>query len=142
MRFSQVCLKLALWFWRRRFLNFVNVFSRFCYYHSLEKDIVPHLYKLEFPLSWIICAKFGWNWPSGSLCFRYFVNISHWKTALPLNSNKLESILPFVSIFFAKWFLGRRWKCEKLRDGRTHRWAKIKLLYMWVLILDLIRNHI
>ena len=38
----QVWLKLALWFWRRRFLNFVNVFSPFCNYISpLEKEQGP-----------------------------------------------------------------------------------------------------
>ena len=33
----QVWLKLAQWFWRRRFLNFVNVFSLFRNYLPLEK---------------------------------------------------------------------------------------------------------
>ena len=34
----QVWLEMALWFLRRRFLNFVNVFSLFRYnYHPLEK---------------------------------------------------------------------------------------------------------
>ena len=32
----QVWLKLAQWFWRRRFLNFVNVISIFCNYFVLE----------------------------------------------------------------------------------------------------------
>ena len=34
---AKVWLKLAQWFWRRRFLNFVNVFSLFRYYLPLEK---------------------------------------------------------------------------------------------------------
>ena len=33
----QVWMKLAQWFWRRRFLNFVNVFSLFCNYLPLKK---------------------------------------------------------------------------------------------------------
>ena len=45
----QVWLKLAQWFWRRRFFNFVNVFSLFCNYLPLEKGGALHLYKLEFP---------------------------------------------------------------------------------------------
>ena len=42
-------LKLAQWFWRRRFLNFVNVFSLFHYYLPLEKGGTLHLNKLESP---------------------------------------------------------------------------------------------
>ena len=45
----QVWLKLALWFLRRRFLKFVNVFSPFPYYLPLEKGGVLHLNKLESP---------------------------------------------------------------------------------------------
>ena len=58
---------LTLWFWRRRFLNLVNVF--FCYFGN----ITPR--KRAWPFIWInlnllhtrmTCAKFGWNWSSGS----------------------------------------------------------------------------
>ena len=44
----QVWLKLAKWFWRR-FLNFVNVFSLFGYYLSLEKGGALSLNNLEYP---------------------------------------------------------------------------------------------
>ena len=43
----QVWLKLAQWFWRGRFLIFVNIYSLFCYYLPLEKGMVLHLNKLE-----------------------------------------------------------------------------------------------
>ena len=46
----QVYIKLGQWFWRRRFLNFVNVFS--LYFKNclpLEKDRVLHLNRLESP---------------------------------------------------------------------------------------------
>ena len=33
----QVWLKLVRWFWRRRFLNFANIFSLCCYYLPLEQ---------------------------------------------------------------------------------------------------------
>ena len=46
----QVWLKLAQWFWRRRFFNFVNVFSLFRNYLPLEKGGALHLNKLESPL--------------------------------------------------------------------------------------------
>ena len=110
----QVLLKLAQWFWRRRFLNFVNVFSLFRNYLYLEKDSALHfpftqecnmrslveigpmvpekkiffnffdvfsLFRHYLPtkragsIIWtnlsphhpmMHCAKFGWNWPSGS----------------------------------------------------------------------------
>ena len=45
----QICLKLAQWFWRRRFLNFVNVFSLIRNYLPLEKGGALHLNKLESP---------------------------------------------------------------------------------------------
>ena len=46
----QVWLKMAQWFWRRRFFNFVNVFSLFRNYLPLEKGGALHLNKLESPL--------------------------------------------------------------------------------------------
>ena len=45
----QVWLKLALWFWRKRFFNFVNIFSLFRNYLDLEKGGALHLKKLESP---------------------------------------------------------------------------------------------
>ena len=54
--------------WRRIFLNFVNVFSLLHHYLPLEKCVELNLNKLE---SWghhlrMLCARFGWNWPSVS----------------------------------------------------------------------------
>ena len=40
-------LKLAQWLWRRRFFNFVNVFSLFRNYLPLEKGRALHLNNLE-----------------------------------------------------------------------------------------------
>ena len=45
----QVWLKLAQWFWRRRFFNFINVFSLFHNYLPLERGGALHLNKLESP---------------------------------------------------------------------------------------------
>ena len=36
------------------------------YYLPFEKDVALHLKKLESLHPRILCAKFGWNWPSGS----------------------------------------------------------------------------
>ena len=59
-------MKLAQWFWRRKFFKFVNVFSQFRKYLPLEKGGALHFNKLESLTPKELCAKFGWNWPSGS----------------------------------------------------------------------------
>ena len=62
----QVWLKLAQWFWRRRFFYFVNVFSLFRNYLPFEKA-GPFIWTNLNPLHpGMLCAKFGWNWPIGS----------------------------------------------------------------------------
>ena len=43
-----VWLKLIKWFWRRGFLNNINVFSLFYYYLPLQIYVALHLNKLEF----------------------------------------------------------------------------------------------
>jgi hypothetical protein len=47
----QVWLELALWFWRRRFLNDHISFLRFCNYLPFEEDLALYLNKLRFPSS-------------------------------------------------------------------------------------------
>jgi hypothetical protein len=47
---GQVWLKLAQWFWRRRFLNDPTPFLHFCDYLPLKQDLTLYLNKLEFPL--------------------------------------------------------------------------------------------
>ena len=61
-------LKLALWFLRRRYLKFVNIFSLFPYYFPLEKGVALHLNKFESPLPkdilcqvWLKLAKLFLN---------------------------------------------------------------------------------
>ena len=44
-------LKLAQWFWRRRFFNIFKIISHFCYYLPLDKSVALHLSKLESPYS-------------------------------------------------------------------------------------------
>ena len=59
-------LKLAQWFWRRRFFNFINVISSFRNYLPFERGgafISTNLYPLHPRM---LCVKFGWNWLSGS----------------------------------------------------------------------------
>ena len=45
----QLWLKLAQWFWRNRFLKFVNVFSLFPYCLPFEIGGALHLNKIDFP---------------------------------------------------------------------------------------------
>ena len=99
----QVWLKLAQWFWRRRFFNFVNVFSLYRNYLPLEKDGALHLNKLESPSSkdslcqvWLKLPQWLWR-----RRFFNFVNVfSLFRNYLPvekgeaLRLNKLESPLP------------------------------------------------
>ena len=112
-------LKLTQWFWRKWFLNFVNVFSLF---------VIFSPWKRAWPFIWtnlnslhlrILCALFGWNWHCGSgkedfkissSYFLHFVIISHWKRAwlfIWTNLNSLwiglvvleRKILYFVNTF-------------------------------------------
>ena len=157
----QVWLKLDKWFWRRRFYDFVNVFSLFRNYLSLDKGVALDLNKFESPLPknvlcqvWLklaqwfcrrrflntsmyvlyfeiispsnrtgpiiltkwnplyprmIYAKFGWNLRSGSgkedflntsIYFRYFVINSPWNRAEPIWTN-LNPLYP--RMFCAKF---------------------------------------
>ena len=59
--------KLAPWFWRRKFLNFI-VYLLICNYLPLEKGRTLHLYKLESPspkgalcLVWLKLARWLWR---------------------------------------------------------------------------------
>ena len=92
----QVWLKSAKCFCRRRFFNFFNVFLLFYHYLHLEKGAVNPLHPR------ILCAKFGWNWLSGSggdffnfvSVFLLFVVISPWKWAWPLIWMNLNPLYP------------------------------------------------
>ena len=61
-----VWLKLAQWFWRRRFLHFRKYILLFHIYLPFEKGGALQLNKLESPLPKDALSKLGWNWPSGS----------------------------------------------------------------------------
>ena len=61
----QFWLKLAQWFWRRRFFNFVNEFWLFHNYLGLEKDRALHFNKLESPS------------PKNALC-QVWLKLDHW----------------------------------------------------------------
>ena len=105
----QVWLKLAQWFWRRRFLNFVNVFRYLCNYLPLEKGGALHLNKIEFQSPkdvlcqvWLKLAQWFWR--------RRFLNIVNiaMSNYLPLEMG--------VALHLKKtwFFLNPRMFCAKL----------------------------
>jgi hypothetical protein len=84
----QVWLKLALWFWRRRFLNDPTPFLHFCNYLPFEDDLALYLSNLNLLHPRIICTNFDWIWPADSgekdfkkflVYFYSFAIISPWR---------------------------------------------------------------
>ena len=83
----------------------------------------------------MLCAKFGWNWPSGSWV-KYFLNFLNicliFPNYLPLGKrvtlylNILESPSPKDALCqdllkLVLWFWRRKWKCEKFTTTTTTR---------------------
>ena len=100
----QVWLKLALWFWRRRFSNFVNVFSLLIVITGVSpwKKVVPFIgTNLNSP-SHKSCVKFGWNRLN---VFRYFVIISLWKRARLFIWAQLNPLYPRMPCAKFGWIL-------------------------------------
>ena len=129
----QVLMKLAQWFWRRRFLKNINVFSQFGNYLLLEKGGSLHLNKFESPLTkdtlcQVLLKLAQWFWRR-----RFFKNInvfSQIRNYLPLEKgmalylNKLESLSPKdalcqVLLKLTQGFWRRRRKCEKFTTAPT-----------------------
>ena len=80
----------------------------------------------------MLCAKFGWNWPSGSgeedllissTYFRYFVIISPWKRAGPLIWTNLNPLHPRVlcAKFGWNWPSGSGEEDENVKSLQTDR---------------------
>ena len=118
----QIWSKLAQWFCRRRFLNFVNVFSLFRNYLPLEKGGALHLIKLESPSPKDALCQV-WSKSAQWFCRRRFLNFvnvfSPFGNYLPLEKsraiylNKLESPSPKnalcqVWLKLDQWFRRRR----------------------------------
>ena len=75
---------------KKFFLNFLNEFSLFHNYLPLEMGVAFIWTNLNLHYSNMLCAKYGWNWPSvsgeedfkiSSTYFRYFVIIDPSKWA-------------------------------------------------------------
>ena len=118
--FCQVWLKLAQWFWRRRFLNFVNVLLLFRKYLHLEMGMALHLTKLESPshhdaFCQVLLKLAQWFWRRRFLNFINVFSLFH--NCLPLeNLNKLESPSP------RDLSLIHIWRCRRYAVCRS-RWS-------------------
>ena len=117
----QVWLKLAQWFWRRRFFNFVNVISRFRNYLPFEKGGALHLNKLESPSPmdafcqvWLKFVQWFWR----RRFFQYFNVCSIFRNYLPLRKSMALHLTKFafsltkhawcqVCLKLAQWYLGK-----------------------------------
>ena len=131
----QVWLKLAQWFWRRRFFFISSMYFRYlCNYLPLEKDGALNLKKTWIPFTQecfvpslveigpVVLEKKIFKFRQ--CIFAICVIISPWKRAGALHLNKLESPSPKdalcqVWLKLAQWFRTRRWKSKRFTDRRT-----------------------
>ena len=82
--------------------KFVNVFSLFRNYLPLEKDRALHLNKLDFLSPKDICAKFGWNWSSGSGVEYFYISSMYFRNFVIISPGKRAG--PFIWTFFCAKF--------------------------------------
>ena len=116
----QVWLKLALWFLRRRFFNFVNVFSLFRNYLPLGKGMVLHLNKLESsPLKdalcqvWLKSAQQFWRrWK----CEKFTDRQTARQTDRQMTDKKWSEKLTWA---FSTSELKKKWNSTKLQNCRA-----------------------
>ena len=124
----RIWLKLAKWFWRSIYFNFV-IFFPISLLSPLGKGIDSLFFflKLNLLYSRTFCAKFGWTWSTGSwedgfqklsIYFYYLPIMSPWErrgpsfiqTWVPFTQGcYLSSLLKLTNRFWRK-----RWKYESL----------------------------
>ena len=97
--------------WRSRFLDLFIVFLKF---HHHWTNLTPFHTRM-------ICAKFGWNWPSGFALFHYYLALEKGRALLlnKLGSPSPQDSLCQVWLKLDQWFWRRRWKCVKLTTTTT-----------------------
>ena len=132
----QVWLKITQWFWRRIFFMSSMYFHYFVII-SPWKRAGPFIWRNLNPLHpRMLCAKFGWNWLSGSgeedflvssMYFHYFVIISPWRRTGPFIWTNLNALYPrmLCAKFGWNWPGGSGEEDENVKslqtDGRTDR---------------------
>ena len=125
-------MKLAMWFLRRRFLNFV-IYYWLTLIISPWKSVWPFILTNLNPLyRRMLCVKFGWNWLSGSgeedflissMYFRYFVIISPWIRAGPFIWTNWYPLHPrMLCVKFGwNWLSGSGEEDENVKSLRQRR---------------------
>ena len=117
----QSLLKLTKWFLKRRFVNFVNVFSLYFYPLYREKGVDLHLNKLEtrFPKVILCYMKVCWKLAQSFLSWEE-ENVK-WQTND--HTDKRQSEWPFISIELEPMGLGTNSsqnKCKKAKMSVNH----------------------
>jgi hypothetical protein len=108
----QVWLKLAHWFWRRRFLYDP---TPFLWLSPLWRGPGPLFEKFSVNPHYLrmICTKFDWNWPANFQCIFTLLHYLPLERGNPLYLNNLKSHPPKddlcqVWLKLAEWFWRRR----------------------------------
>ena len=127
-------LKLTQWFWRSRFLNFVNVFLLFHNYLPLDKGVAILLYKLNPLHPRMVCAKFGWNWPNGfrekKFGFRQCIFAISWLSGLRKEGGFIWTNLNPLHLRMLSAKFGSNWpSCSGEED-----FFKISLMYFCLFV--------
>mgnify|MGYP003683931793 CR=1 FL=1 len=125
MLFCQVQLKLAQWFYRRRFLIF-HYFVIFFLWKTVWSFIWLNLYIL---LPRMLCNKFGWNLRTN--VFLLFRNYLPLEKGRALHLSKLE--FPSVKDDFCQvWLILAQWICRR----RFFKFVNVFLLFHNYLSLE------
>ena len=115
--------------------------------------IIISPWKMVWPFIWtnlnplhlrMLCVKFGCNRPSGSgedfvNVFSLFCNYLSLDTGGPFIWTNLNSLYPRMlcaKLKLAKWFLRRRWKCNKFMERQTDRLYKKLFKIHYYLLLE------
>ena len=118
--------------WEEDFL-ISSMYFRYFVIISPWKRTGPFIWRNLNPLHpRMLCAKFGWNWPSGSweedflissMYFRYFVLISPWKRARPFIWTNLNLLHPrmLCAKFGWNWPSGSGEEVENVKSLQMDR---------------------
>ena len=95
---GQIWLKLAQWFWRRRFLKIFSEFLHFRYYLPLKMADCHHLYNFESPSPKDVSCQVWWKlaqWFLRRRFVKYFSTLLHFSYYLPLEMADLYHLYNF-----------------------------------------------
>ena len=97
--FTQGCfvpslVELAQWYWRRRFLNFINIFSLFCNYLPFWKEHGPSFEQTWMPTIHINPVSW-WRFSKDLMYFLYFPWKRVWQCFFLVSLFKIGPIMPY-----------------------------------------------